>query len=146
MRHINQAGIDLIKEFEGLSLKAYQCSAGVWTIGYGHTLGVKKGDSCTTMDAELWLSEDLRFAETAVERFVKVPLTDNEFAALVSFVYNMGVGNFEKSTLLKLLNQGWYEQVPAQLFRWNLAGGQVLGGLARRRSAESKLWNTGERK
>jgi lysozyme len=72
---------------------------------------------------------------------VTVPLSDNQFSALVCFAFNVGVGNFESSTLLRLLNRGWYEQVPAQLMRWNRANGEVFGGLSRRRAAEARLWN-----
>ena len=142
MKTINQAGIDLIKEFEGLSLKAYKCLAGKWTIGYGHTLIAKEGMSITKEQAEDLLRTDLSYFEKSVERLVTVPLTDNEFSALVCFVFNIGVANFERSTLLKLLNRGWYEQVPAQLMRWNKVNGESVGGLSRRRSAEAKLWNT----
>lgn len=90
------------------------------------------------------MQEDLNAYERAVSRLVKVPLNDNEFAALVSFVFNVGVGNFEKSDLLRLLNRGWYEQVPVQLNRWNKCNGHVLGGLARRRAAEGALWRKRE--
>jgi lysozyme len=96
----------------------------------------------TEIEAEALLREDLRVAEKAVLRHVDVPLSDNQFAALVCFIFNVGAGNFEKSSLLRLLNRGWYEQVPAQMARWNKARGEVLGGLARRRAAEARLWNT----
>ena len=142
MKTINQAGIDLIKEFEGLSLKAYKCMAGKWTIGYGHTLTTKEGMVITQEQADEILKTDLSYFERKVEKLVTVPLTDNEFSALVCFVFNIGAANFERSTLLKLLNRGWYEQVPAQLMRWNKVNGQVVGGLSRRRSAEAKIWNT----
>lgn len=142
MRMINQAGIELIKSFEGLRLKAYQCSANKWTIGYGHTKGVYKGQEITLEQAEAFLLDDLQDAQRAVCSLVKVPLNDNEYAALVSFVFNVGSGNFERSTLLKMLNRGWYEQVPAQLTRWNKVNGSENGGLSRRRAAEGKLWNT----
>ncbi|HBM91010.1 MAG TPA: muraminidase [Rhodospirillaceae bacterium] len=141
-RRINDAGIDLIKEFEGLRLKPYRCSSNVWTIGYGHTRTVRLDMVITPGQAEQLLREDLRVAEKAVVRFVQVPLSNHQFSALVSFVFNVGVGNFEKSTLLRLLNRGWYEQVPAQFARWNRSRGEILGGLARRRAAEARLWNT----
>ena len=84
----------------------------------------------------------LRLVERAVQRLVTVSLNDNQFSALVSFTYNVGISNFERSTLLTLLNRGWYEQVPAQLMRWDrAANGEALGGLARRRAAEARLWN-----
>ena len=142
MRMANKAGIDLIKEFEGLRLEAYQCSAHLWTIGYGHTKGVYKGQKITKEQAEAFLLDDLQVAQNAIDRLVKVPLNENEYAALVCFVFNVGVGNFYGSTLLKLLNRGFYDQVPMQLMRWNKVNGEVNGGLSRRRSAEAKLWNT----
>jgi len=140
-RRINQDGIDLIKEFEGLHLTPYLCPSKIWTIGYGHTRTVCEGQKITPEEAERLLTEDLSLFERAVSRLVTVPLSNNQFSALVCFAYNVGVGNFESSTLLKLLNRGWYEQVPAQLTRWTRAGGEILGGLARRRAAESRLWN-----
>lgn len=140
-RRTNEAGVGLIKEYEGLTLTPYQCAGRVWTIGYGHTRTVRPGMSITPGEAEELLQSDLRLTEKIVRRLVHVPLSDNQFAALVSFAFNVGVGNFERSTLLKLLNRGWYEQVPAQLSRWNRASGEVYGGLARRRAAEARLWN-----
>lgn len=141
-RHINQAGLDLIKEFEGLRLKAYLCPAKILTIGFGHTRTTQPDMVITQEEADNLLASDLALFENAVSRLVTVHVNDNEFSALVCFTFNVGVLNFEKSTLLKLLNRGWYEQVPAQLMRWNKANGEVLGGLSRRRAAESKLWNT----
>ncbi|MGB9154217.1 MAG: lysozyme [Alphaproteobacteria bacterium] len=143
VRRINQDGIDLIKEFEGLHLTPYLCPGKIWTIGYGHTRTVRSGMQITQAQADQLLDEDLRLFERAVSRLVSVPLSDNQFSALVCFSFNVGAGNFESSTLLKLLNRGWYEQVPAQLMRWNRANGEVFGGLARRRAAESRLWNRG---
>ncbi len=141
-RAVNQDGIDLIKRFEGLRLSPYRCPTGLWTIGWGHTRTVRPGMQLNEAAAEKLLDEDLSLAENAVSRLVTVPLSENQYAALVAFVFNVGAGNFEKSPLLRLLNRGWYEQVPAQLARWNRASGEVLGGLARRRAAEAKLWNT----
>ncbi len=142
-RRINRDGIDLIKAFEGLHLTPYLCPAKIWTIGYGHTRTVFEGQKITREEAERLLEEDLRLFERAVSRVVRVPLSDNQFSALVCFAFNVGAGNLEASTLLKLLNRGWYEQVPAQLMRWNRANGEVFGGLARRRAAEARLWNRG---
>jgi len=139
---MNESGLKLLKHFEGKRLKSYRCSANVSTIGYGHTKGVKDGDTCTEEQADAWLLEDLYEAEKVVKNNVKVPLNSNQHAALTCFVFNVGAGNFINSTLLKLLNRGWYEQVPAQLNRWNKSGGEVLGGLARRREEEGKLWNS----
>ncbi len=143
-RRVNANGIALIKTYEGLHLTPYLCPAKVWTIGYGHTRTIHAGMVITPEQADQLLDDDLRIAERAVQRLVQVPLTDNQFAALVSFTFNIGIANFERSTLLKLLNRGWYEQVPAQLTRWNRQSGEILGGLSRRRAAEAQLWNRRE--
>lgn len=143
---ISKEGIELIKDFEGFSAKAYQCSAGVWTLGYGSTDGVKNGDKITLGEAEKRLAQDLAYFEAEIDILVKVPLTQSQFDALVSFTYNVGVGALKKSTLLKRLNAGKYEEVPAQLMRWNKAGGKVLAGLVRRRQAEADLFNSDEPK
>ncbi len=140
-RRVNERGVALIKEYEGLRLRAYRCPGQIWTIGYGHTRTVHPQMEITAAEAEQLLREDIAVAEKAVARLVEVPLSDNQFAALVCFVFNVGIGNFEKSTLLSLLNRGWYEQVPAQLTRWNKVRGEEVGGLARRRAAEGRLWN-----
>lgn len=142
VRRTNAAGTQLIKTYEGLHLTPYLCPGKIWTIGYGHTRTVRSGLVITPEQANQLLEEDLRLVERAVQRLVQVPLNDNQFAALVSFAFNVGIGNFERSTLLRLLNRGWYEQVPAQLMRWNRAQGEVLGGLSRRRAAEGRLWDT----
>lgn len=142
IRRINKAGVALIKEFEGFHAGPYLCPAKIWTIGYGHTRTVRAGMVVTMEQAEALLDDDLQLCERAIQRLVTVPLNDNQFAALGSFVFNVGISNFEMSTLLKLLNRGWYEQVSAQLMRWNRASGEVLGGLTRRRAAEGVLWNT----
>jgi len=138
----NQAGLDLIKEFEGLHLTPYLCPAKIWTIGYGHTRTVSAGMRITPEQAEDLLKDDLGLAERGVARLVAVQLNENQFSALVSFAFNIGLGNFERSTLLQLLNRGWFEQVPTQLLRWNRVNGEVMGGLSRRRSAEGALWAT----
>jgi lysozyme len=143
-RRINAQGITLIKTYEGLHLTPYLCPAKIWTIGYGHTRTVRAGMKITAPEAEQLLDDDVRLVERAVQRLVTVPLNDNQFAALVSFAFNIGIGHLEQSTLLRLLNRGWYEQVPAQLMRWNRAAGETLGGLSRRRAAEAQLWNTPE--
>lgn len=140
MRTINEEGLKLIKEFEGLRLEAYLDVVGIPTIGYGSTHGVKLGDKITEEEAESLLKEDLKIYEDVVERLVKVPLTDNQFSALVSFTYNLGQGNLASSTLLKLLNKGEYTQAADQFLRWNKAGGKVYKGLTRRREAERELF------
>jgi lysozyme len=141
VRRINEAGLALIKKHEGLSLRAYRCPAGALTIGYGHTGDVEEGAVITQEEAEELLRNDLHAFETSVERLVEVPLRDNQFAALVSFCFNVGMGAFARSTLLSLLNRGWYEQVPAQLVRWSRAAGKTLAGLGRRRRDEADLWS-----
>lgn len=140
-RMINSAGLALIKEYEGLRLEAYQDGVGVWTIGYGSTGNVKEGDTISAEQAELRLEASLIEVEAAVSRLVKVPLTDNQFSALVSFAYNVGTGALEKSTLLKKLNEGGYDLVPACLKSWVFAGGKVEQGLVKRRAAEATLWS-----
>ena len=136
----SQRGIDLIKSFEGLRLSAYRCPADIPTIGYGTTSGVKIGDTITKERAEELLREDVRRFEDQVLRLVKVPLTQGQFDALTSFVYNLGAGNLSNSTLLRLLNAGDYAGAAAQFERWNKAGDKTLAGLVRRRAAERALF------
>ena len=133
-------GIALIKKFEGCELEAYQCSAGVWTIGYGHTKDVEEGDTISKDEAEEMLVEELHEYENYVNEYVNVALSQNQFDALVSWVYNLGPANLKSSTMLKVLNEGKYEDVPYQMKRWNKAGGKVLDGLVRRREAEALLY------
>lgn len=138
--HTSQKGLDLIKSFEGLRLSAYRCPADIPTIGYGTTSGVKMGDTITKERAEELLREDVKRFEAQVFRLVKVPLSQGQFDALVSFVYNLGAGNLSNSTLLRLLNAGDYAGAAAQFDRWTKAGGKVLPGLVRRRAAERALF------
>ena len=133
-------GIALIKKFEGRELGAYQCSADVWTIGYGHTRGVSEGDTCTKDDAEKILIDDLVEFEGYVNDLVDTELTQNQFDALVAWTFNLGPTNLKSSTLLTRLNSGDLDDVPHQIKRWNKAGGKVLDGLVRRREAEALLW------
>lgn len=138
-------GLNLIKSFEGLELTAYYCPAGVLTIGYGHTDAagppkVMLGMQITELEANRILREDLKKYEQAVDKSVRVPLSQNQFDALVSFTFNCGIGALQKSTLLKKLNRGEYDSVPAELMKWNKAGGRELAGLTRRRRAEAKMW------
>ena len=133
-------GLALIKKFEGCELEAYQCSAGVWTIGYGHTKEVQKGDVWSQSHAEHMLEVELHEYESYINEYVTVALSQNQFDALVSWVYNLGPANLKVSTMLKVLNKGQYEEVPAQMKRWNKAGGKVLEGLIRRREAEACLF------
>ena len=104
----SEEGVALIKKFEGCELSSYQCSAGVLTIGYGHTLGVEDGDSCTQEEAESMLKDDLGVFEEAVDRLVNVDLEQNQFDSLVAWTFNLGEGNLRESTLLKVLNEGNY--------------------------------------
>lgn len=141
----SKAGLDLIKQFEGCRLKAYKCPADVWTIGYGHTSAagspkVTSGMTITQAQANKILAQDLGQYENAINDSAKVDLTQDQFDALVSFVYNVGIGAFQKSTLLKKLNAGQYDAVPAELMKWTKAGGKELPGLVRRRRAEAALW------
>ena len=133
-------GVALIQKFEGCELEAYQCSANVWTIGYGHTKDVEKGDTITKEEAEQMLVDELHEYENYINKYVNVALSQNQFDALVSWVYNLGPANLTASTMLKVLNNGEYEEVPAQMKRWNKAGGKVLDGLVRRREAEALLY------
>lgn len=132
----SKSGLELTKRFEGVRLIAYQDSTGVWTNGYGHTNSVKEGDVISQTQAEQFLQEDIKSVETAVNDLVKVSLTQEEFDALVDFVFNLGVGNFERSTLLRLLNQGDYNGAAAEFEKWDKARGKVISGLLRRRIAE----------
>jgi lysozyme len=136
-------GIGLIKSFESLALKAYRCPAGVLTIGYGHTSAdVVDGLVINSRQADALLALDLRVAENAVNA-QKLLLTQHQFDALVSFTYNCGVGNFQKSTLLKMIRVNPNSaNIGFEFSRWNKGGGQVLSGLIRRRKAEFELYNT----
>ena len=138
---ISSNGIELIKIFEGLELEAYKCAAGVWTIGYGHIKGVHEGMNITEDTANKMLMEELVEYENYIDQAVTVPLAQCQYDAMVSWVYNLGNGNLTSSTLLKVLNSGDYDGVPAQMMRWNKAGGKVLEGLTRRRQAEADLFN-----
>ena len=137
---ISAEGLALIKKFEGLELTAYQCAAGVWTIGYGHTKDVQEGDEWSEAHADHMLEVELEEFEEYINDNVTVALSQNQFDALVSWVYNLGPANLKASTMLKVLNSGDYEGVPAQIQRWNKAGGKVLEGLIRRRKAEALLF------
>lgn len=140
---LSTKGLALIKEFEGYRSTAYRCPAGVWTIGYGTTSGVRPGMKVTKAEAEHLLRDDLIKFQKAVGKSVTVPLTQGQYDALVSFTYNCGIGALQKSTLLKLLNQGRYDAACRQFDRWTKAGGKVLPGLVRRRDAEQTLFKSG---
>lgn len=142
MRNLKKA-VDLIKEFEGCQLTAYKCPAGVWTIGYGQTGNIKKGMKITRQEAEDLLAKDLAKRSVAIEKLLTVKVNDNQFGALLSFAYNLGVGFLKRSELLIMINDGVYdspEDVALMFGHYNHAGGKVLKGLTRRRAAEAKLY------
>tara|TARA_Y100001937_G_scaffold17583_1_gene24309 strand:+ start:1609 stop:2052 length:444 start_codon:yes stop_codon:yes gene_type:complete len=137
---ISKEGISLIKNYEGCRLEAYQDSVGIWTIGYGVIKGVKEGDKINQEEADHLLQEELPEYEGYINDMIKVPLEQCQFDALVCWVYNLGPNNLKDSTLLKVINEKNYEDVPEQIKRWNKAGGVVLAGLVKRRAAEADLF------
>lgn len=163
VRQINQAGELLIKSYESLRLEAYQDGGGVWTIGYGHTLTARPGMKITEAQALQLFREDVRRASRWVTKFIRVPLTDNQFAVLTSFVFNLGGGALQSSTLRLRLNAGRYNLVAAliakpqmvmhpgwkdavtvhfsgEILKWYYDNGKPIRGLLRRRNAEAALW------
>lgn len=149
---VSDSGINLVKKFEGLhkqtedgDIRAYRCPAGKWTIGWGHCKGVKSGMRVSVAECEQFIQDDLNEAGAAIRRHVNVPLSQYQFDALASFVFNLGEGNFRSSTLLKKLNKGLYDEVPEQIMRWNKARVEgvltPLRGLTRRRTAEAALFS-----
>jgi len=145
-RKINESGLALIKKFEGLRLVCYDDGVGVATIGYGHTKTVQLRDigkkKITEQQAEELLKEDITSSERAVERYITIELNNNQFAALVSFTFNLGAGSLRTSTLRRKLNAGDYDSIPSELARWVNAGGKRLEGLVKRRHAEAELFIT----
>ena len=142
---ISAVGLDLIKEFEKLRLKAYFPTVNdVPTIGYGHTRGVKIGDVCTKEQADKWLLEDVADAEGCIQRLVRQPLNQNMYDALCSFIFNLGCFNFSTSTMLKMINARDYVSAAKQFARWNKQGQVVLNGLVTRRAKEAVLFSQGE--
>lgn len=143
---VNKSGIGLIKTFEGCLLNAYLCPAKVWTIGYGSTQyldgkPVKQGDKITQQQAEELLIDTVNIFAEGVSKLIKVELNDNQFSALVSFAFNLGIGNLQKSALLKKVNENPNNHmIRTEFAKWNRAGGKVLNGLTRRRNAESQLY------
>lgn len=142
--NISNQGLELIKRFEGLHLTAYLDPVGIPTIGYGTIViagkPVRMGTTITEAQAVEYLRSDIDKFEDYVNQYVNVPLTQEQFDACVSFVYNLGPTNFKKSTLLRLINSGRMEEAQPQFLRWNKAGGRVLRGLTRRRLAEAALF------
>lgn len=140
----SKTGIQLTEQFEGCRLTAYQDQVGRWTIGYGHTAGVKPGDTCSMQQAEVMLYADIAWAVTFVNHVVTIPsLTQGEFDALVDFTFNLGSGSLQHSSLLSLVNQGNFEAAAQEFDKWDHAGGQVVAGLLRRRQAEENEFNGG---
>jgi lysozyme len=136
----SQAGIDLIKSFEGYGSQSYDDGGGVWTIGYGHTNNVLPLQKTTPQEAERFLRDDLAEAERAMNKLVKVSISQAQFDALVSLMFNIGADAFASSTLLKRLNTKDYYGAREQFKRWNKDNGKVLNGLSRRRSAEAEMF------
>jgi lysozyme len=143
---MNPACIDLVKNYEGCSLKAYPdpgTGGEPITIGWGCTGGFKLGDTCTQAQADEWLLKRLEETETGVKALLHVPVTDNQLAALTSFAYNVGLGNLRGSTLLKTINAGPPGPPDStQFLRWVYASGRILPGLVKRRQAEKSLFDT----
>jgi GH24 family phage-related lysozyme (muramidase) len=143
MRHVTEAGLNLIKRFEGFSHTNYTCPAGYPTIGYGHVVLAHEQDQfeagVTQAEATELLSKAVRIAERALLRLISVPLTDGQFDALVSFTFNLGARALYRSTLRRRVNRGEHESVPAELLKWVWAAGKKLPGLVRRRQAEGLL-------
>lgn len=139
----SKTGLHLTEQFEGCRLTAYKDSGGVWTVGYGHVAGVHAGMTCTQAQAEMWLQQDLAWAVSRVNADVHVPLTQEEFDALVDFCFNCGAGNLDSSTLLKLVNAGRFAEAAQQFEAWDRCDGSVVAGLLRRREAEEVEFNEG---
>lgn len=140
---LSQRGIDLIKQFEGYSSKAYPDPAtggAPWTIGYGTTKGVKPGMIITAEQAEKMLRDDVAKFESGVSSLITSPTTQGQFDAMVSLAYNIGLGNFGKSTLLKKHNARCYTCAADQFRVWNRANGKVMNGLTKRRAAEREVY------
>ena len=137
---ISQAGIDLIKRWEGFRSNAYLCPGNVWTIGYGHTKNVYQGMCISKEQAQQLLKEDLKYFEASVSQLVTVKLSQAQFDALVSFTFNVGVGAFKKSTLLRLVNQGSFKSAANEFGRWVNANRKKLPGLVKRREDEKRLF------
>jgi lysozyme len=158
---LSKEGREFLVEREGLRLEVYKDVVGLPTIGVGHVLtrselhsgkiyidgiAVRYSNGVTREQALSILGEDVRGTENAINRYTKtpyIPLSQNQFDALVSFVFNIGVGAFARSTLLRKLREGFYSEVPGQMKRWIHAGGQVIRGLVRRREKEAGLWGRG---
>jgi lysozyme len=142
-RKINAKGLNLIKQFEGLALKAYKCPANVWTIGYGHTAKVKENDICTEEQAEQFLLDDLENTYQCIYNMVKRPINDNQFSALCCFIYNVGCNNYRLSRMKILIDAGEFKKAANEFGKWINAKGKILPGLVSRRREERKLFLAG---
>lgn len=143
MTTASRAGLGLVKTSEGFRDKAYPDPAtggAPWTIGYGFTKGVKRGDTITRADADARLTQEYDEFEAGVRKLVKVALTANQLGAVTCLAFNIGLGNLASSTLVKMLNAGNYSGAAAQFARWDKANGRVMAGLTKRRAAEAKLF------
>ena len=141
---INPSALKTLKVLEGFMSAAYQDAAGVWTIGYGHTKGVREGDAISMNDADILLGKELIEYEGYVDKLVTVELEEHQRDALVLWTYNLGPTNLKESTMLRKLNEGDYDAVPSEMMRWTRAGGQVNEGLFKRRTIESRMFAYGE--
>ncbi len=136
----SKAAYTLIQQFEGLRLRAYKCPGGVWTIGYGHTSGVQSGMTISTAEADELLAEEIELCEKQINS-LNISLNQNQFDALVSFLFNVGFGNFSKSTLLlKVKVNPDDNSIMDEFLKWVYSRGKVLPGLQKRRLAEIKLY------
>lgn len=135
-----EKAIDLIKKYEGFSARPYKCPAGVLTIGYGRTIDVRPYEITTEEAETIWLDKYVKTIADQILALVKVELSNNQICALIDFVYNLGIGNFKSSTLLRKINQGDFSAAANEFLKWNKAGGIVLKGLENRRIAERMLF------
>ena len=143
---INEAGLDIIKYYEGWSSRPYKCPAGIATIGYGSTWDIN-GDKVNMNHkkidkghGELLLLRELKHVDHAIRKLVTAELTENMYSSLASIIYNIGSGNFQRSTLRMKLNRGWYEDAANEFPKWRRAGGRILKGLVKRRAKERELF------
>lgn len=136
----SEKAYSLIRNFEGLRLKAYKCSAGKYTIGYGHTNRVKSWERITPEYAEELLKRDIESIEKELSAIISVDLNQNQMDAIISFVFNVGVGNFRSSTLYRRIQAKRFDDVPNQMKRWIYCRNKILNGLVKRREVEAKLF------
>lgn len=136
----SQQAYNLIREFEGLRLQSYQCPSGIWTIGYGHTTNVAPNTVISQLQANLLLQEDIAQCERTLNKY-NLALTQNMYDALISFIYNVGAGNFHRSALLSKVKANPYDSsISDEFLKWIHSKGKPLAGLQRRRMAEMKLY------